>query len=558
MKNLFTHLIFFTYIVSYAQSAFLVDVVNSDTLFYKQTGEPTFVNTHIDKYKDIDFTRLELLDSVKNELVTDSALSYFEALNTSNRILNLLQTHQNKIDEKLGNLAQQYSFKVERIELNPISYLNNIVYLRYSIQYNEVNDGSRMYLNMYYAYNTKTGDIVSQDEIRSGTNTKKLFNALSKKWNKLSKQLKFDENSAFIDQLFLKPREVNDSTQSILVLPQVSSTLDSMQLENVEMYWTGAGIMVHLKHALFSYKTNQFIDVRIHLDVNEIPKGCFKRSVFPKSYPKHLKQTNTEGFKSLLSIYPINSHFTESHIDLLKIDFKNIKEMDFTFKQFETSEPQLTKRWFYKKGKLTKRIYNPNNEKYKIDSVLWNKDVFTGYVQTQVNKNDRKQTFITCLTWDENDNILASYRAYQNINIKRSVFLGDVIASFTYDVFENSKSNERLYVNWYSKNKKGWTYTTSRDGKPQVYITKSEGSHIIGERTLLYNSRGQIVQDWRERYSFLLYGYDKENRLNEVMSRTSGSNTEYQYKYNNVSNISTILKKGKHDKEWQKYMLLWK
>lgn len=547
MKNLFTHILLFTYLVSSAQTAFLMDVVNSDTIGYQLT--------ELGENEDINFTFFKLNDSVKNDLMVDSVLSYFEAIHSSDSLMNILQNHQNKIDETLENLSKNKGFNIDHIKLIPIAYLNSMLYLKYAINYTKENDSNHSFFNMYYAYNIETGEVLNQDQLKSGTNTKKLFKALNKKWSKLSKQLKFDEQSVLIDQMFLKQNEVNDSTQSIIVLPQIANVLDSMRLDDVEMYWTGAGIMVHLKDFLFSYTKEQFLDLRMHLDLNEIPKGCFKHSVFPKSYPKRTIQTHTNGFKSLLSLDPITNHFTKNYLNLLKVDDKDIELMDLTLKASETSKLKFIEQWVYRKGKLRKRVFNPDNIIHTVDSVLWNKDVFTGYVRTQVNDTIQTQKFITCLKWDKHDNVLAFYKANENINIQRSVFIGNAIASFTYNVFEDS--NEDLHVNWYSKHKKGWTFTNTHNGKSEMYITKSEGPYIIGDRTFLYNSKRQLVQEWNGRFSFLFYGFDKQNRLQEVVSKTSGSNIKYQYTYDEMFKVKTILKKGSKDKEWQKYSLQW-
>ena len=563
MKQLFTIIILpLTCLVSLAKDSYLVDVINNDTLFYKQSGDDAFINKYVDRFKDINSSIFKLSNSIEHDRMRENLTDYFNAFNESDSLLSLLNHEHNAVRaimDQPSHIQVMPSFSVSQIALIPLSYYNKHISFEYRIQYKKDISGKRSqdYLRYYFVYDLRTGAIYNQQDLNKTTDVKKLFGALRKKWSILTNQIDLKTESHYLDKLFLKEEnQMNDSIHKSIVLAKVSKALDTPDLNKIKFYWSGSGVMVTLKDVLFSYKQKRFSSVNIHLDIHEIPKSCFKHIAFPNKLPKTFKEEDVYNFESLSNFLDINIYFKKHHINLLEVQNKDLTKMEMTFMKSTDAEEQYRGEWLYKDGQLTEYIYNPNDSKYVVDSLIWHKRDLLGFHRSKKINGKLQRISTVCLVKDKHNNSLSKIRSEDNIFVKHNVYMGKYIACIKYNVFEEYDESE-VVLSWYNKSTKGWIYTTWL-GEKQPYICKENGPHVIGDRTLIYNKDKQIVQDWYGRYTFTLYHYDKQGRLNELSKSSSGtSKTHYTYLYDERSNLVEI-KKTSDNRKISYYLLKWK
>lgn len=539
-----------------AQTPVLIDALNNKHVYYEAANQKPFTGekAHSDAY----FHPFKLIDSTDHRLMNNTFLNYIDSLHRSNYASQAIQLYEDSLHSNLQDSKQNQTLEIHDITLQPISLLDNTLFIRYRIRY-KTKQGYNT-INTYFAYDIKTGETTTQNQIKERINKEKFFVALKRKWASVTEYLDFKTESSYIDNVLLNEKDNRlDTNQSTLVLPKISQLLEEMNLDDIDLFWTGAGIMVQFNKTFISAKKQKFYPFQLHLDINEIPSGCFKASVFPKSFSKRVTNTEIQKFRSLLSMRSTELNFISSYINLLNIEDHSIEQMDLSLRQDQLKDIILKVRWLYTKGRLVKHISNPDQPIHTEDSILWKKDDFIGYVTSKISPEKRKKrTSVVYTTYDKNDNLLGIYTARHSIHAQRSVFINDNIASFSYSIF-GSHRQKPFNMNWYSRMEKGWSFIEP-SGKRKPYIIKNDNKPwVIGDRTYLYNQDNQIVHDWLSRYESVLYHYDKNGVLKEVNKTGSSNHTTYQYKYDNISQLLEEIKlKNKNNKKESLYYLNWK
>jgi len=549
MKNILTLIFTLQAIISFGQNSKLIDVVTEEQLNFKLGSiyEPSRLNK-------TQFINFELLDSTLDSNKEIAIRSYFQDFLVSDTASIILRTYDNKVMDLLNQEERTENIiKLSRILLAPISYLNDEIYFQHTIEF-KTSEGYRQqkFVKMFYSYNVKTGHINDLNNVKRQMNPKTLFKALQSKWDNQMSFINIKGHKSLFKNYDI---ETNTSESYNVLNEKVTDILQSKDLNALDIYWTGAGLMVRLKEAFVSKKKEQLIPIQIHLDINELPNDCLKLFNIPKSIVNRIKQTPIQNFNSWSNM-PSQTHFELNKLELTTVRNKNIKQLDISYNKPSTSKLIIEGNYFYNKGKLIKRVQFPNNKNGTIDSVLWVNESYRGYISRYINYNSKNKSCF--IEYDKNNNRLAYYTIKKNIDLERCVYLKDRIIVFPYSIFETN-FKDHLFVSYYQRNTNGWIYYDAINKTHQPYILKNNKPSVIGEQTYVYNKHGNIVQYWKENHEFTLYNYGKDNHLNEVINRNSGKYTEYKYKYSDLSLVKEVdvYKVNKTKKELQTYYYKW-
>ncbi len=518
-------------LVGFGQNSFLIDVISGERLYFKpasihesiQLGNKQFVN-----FRLIDST----LDSNKNHALK----SYFQSFYENDTINDILKNYDKGVMDSLNRHERvNNEFIINTIQLDPISYLNHEIYFQHTLGF-RTSEGYKelKYIKMYYSYNIKTEHISDLNNVKQKINSKNLFKAIQKKWDNLLPSLAIDGHKSLFTKYGIKI-DTNESYNGLY--ENVTTIIQSQDLNTLDLYWTGAGLMIRLKEAFVSKKKEQFIPIQIHLDLNELPKDCMKFFGIPKSTVNEIKHTPIYNFSSRFTIPSIQKDFLCYNLDLLKVSDKDIKQLEISNNQNSNSKQSLKSSYVYDDGFLIKRIQNSNDTNGLVDSILWTNNRCEGYITRFKNTKQKQKSWIT--KYDNHNNKLAYYSIEENIDIKRCVYFKNIIVAFPYSIFDTSQKNH-LTVSFYEKNSNGWIYSNAYSKIQESYIYKNNRPSIIGEQTYIYNMEGYIAQHWKGNSEFTLYHYNKDNHLNEVIHRYSGKFTEYQYKYSDFALVKEI------------------
>ena len=442
--------------------------------------------------------------------------------------------------DELEYIHQIPKIRIDELSLVPISYLSQQLTFAEVVTFNfrDIDSEGEMDLIDFYVFDINTKEFKHLDDFISSIDHSILKEKVKLKWESLIENLPIDRmvyHRTFGSAPLIEDQKLD--TNYIDLYSAISRFFSDASLSNMKYYWTGTNLMLRFPYALSELMSLYEFSLQIDLSANEL------QGIFNANHPYYSINDKSFGNTTLknFSLYHFNNrvftqNFERDHIDYIYVG-NNIRKIEQSFQQYETSNVQVGKTLFFDaNGQLTRSEYTSSN-RYQVDSLKWEDDRVVYHLRREQGRDRYNgdytvvaDGFISGIERDQNDNVQSMVTLSDEIGIDEFIYMDSKLALLKYPVV-SVNWEESFQLNWLTVRKNGWC-----DKYNCIYISPDGRKMKHGETRYLYNKKKQLIQSINPR-AYSLFKYDSAGRIIQVEEYDNQSlrrSLKYAYKKNDI------------------------